>query len=60
MTSSVVGTGDGPKAFLPRSVPDLKLYIFFINFNGLEAKVDSDGGKIVLRELILYKPDEDG
>jgi hypothetical protein len=42
LAASVVGAGDRSKTFLASSVPDLEFHIFLINFDGLEAKVDSD------------------
>lgn len=43
LTAPVVGTGDRPKALLPRGVPDLELDVFAINLDGLEAEVHPDG-----------------
>ena len=42
--SAVVGSCDGPKALLPRSVPDLKLEALSLLLNGANLEVDSNGG----------------
>lgn len=60
LTASVIGTCDGSKSLLSSSIPDLKLDAFVIDGEGFEPEVDSDGGKIMLGELILYEPDENG
>lgn len=43
LAAPVVGTGNGPEAFLPSRVPDLELDVFVINLDGLEAEVHADG-----------------
>lgn len=60
LTASVVGTGDSPEAFLPCSVPYLKLNVFAVYLYGFEAEVYSDGGKVVFWELIFDEADKDG
>lgn len=60
LTASIIGTGNGSEPLLASSIPDLKFDIFRINLDGLEAEINSNGGKIVFRELILYKPHQYG
>lgn len=59
LAAPVVGTGDGPKAFLPGRVPDLELDIFVINLDGLEAEVNSDSREVVLRKLVFDEAHQD-
>lgn len=60
LTAPIVGTGNGPKAFLASGVPDLELNIFGINLYGFEPEVDPYSGEVVLGELIVNKTHEDG
>ena len=58
LAASIVCAGDGSEPLLSGSVPDLKLDAFIIDGEGFEPKVDSDGGQIVLWELVLYESDK--
>ena len=60
LTASVVCTGYGSESLLPSSIPNLKFYIFSIHLDSFKSEVDSNGGEVMLRELILYKSNEDG
>ena len=53
LTAPVICTGDGPEAFLPSSVPDLKLDILVVDLDRFETEVDSNSGQVVLRELVF-------
>lgn len=60
LAAPVVGAGDGAEPLLARGVPDLELDVLAIDDGGLEAEVDSDGGQVMLLELVLGEADEDG
>ena len=60
LAAPIVGTGNGPEAFLPSGVPDLELDIFAINLYGFESEVDAYSCEVVLGELIVNETHEDG
>ena len=51
--ASVVARCEGPKPFLARSVPYLKLDVLLVHFDILDLEVHSDGVEEVLVERIL-------
>jgi hypothetical protein len=58
--TAVVGAGDGAEAFLSGSIPDLKFAHFSFNLCHFEAEVDSDGGQVVVDEVVVAESDEEG
>jgi hypothetical protein len=56
--SFVVSIGNSPISLLSSCIPNLKLNLFTIMSERSESEVDTDGGHIVLVELIIGEPDE--
>lgn len=59
MGTPVVGTGDGTESLLASRVPDLQFAQFVIGLCHFEAEVDSDGGEVVVCEVIIAEADEE-
>lgn len=53
MSASIVGTGDGAKAFVASSVPDLQLHLVAVQWEGFEAEVHADSGEEDLAEFVV-------
>ncbi len=58
--TSIVSTSDGAKTFLAGSVPNLEFAQFVVNLGHFESKVDSDGGQVVVNEVVITEADEEG
>lgn len=57
--SFVVSIGDGPISLLSSCIPNLKLNLFTIMSERSESEVNSDGGHVVLVELVICEPDKE-
>lgn len=55
---SVVRGGDGSKSFLAGRVPDLELDTRAVEVDGLDLKVDTNGGDELRVELLVHKTNE--
>ena len=58
--TSVVSAGDGPESLLARGVPNLQLAHLSLDLVHLEAEIDADGGQVVVDEVVVAVPDEEG
>jgi len=57
MSAFVVGLRDIFVALLPCSIPDLEFESVIFDCDGFDFEVNSDGGNIILFELIVTKSD---
>merc|ERR1740138_246150 len=55
---AVVGGGDRAEALLPGCVPDLELDRLTVDWQGAESEVDTDGGDVRFRELVVSETKE--
>ena len=55
----VVGIGDGSEAFLASSIPNLQFDIPAVGVDGFESEVNTNGGHIILVELIVCEPQQE-
>ena len=55
----VVGIGDGSKAFLSSSIPNLQFDVPTVGVDGFESEVNTNGGHIILVELIVCEPQQE-
>lgn len=60
MVTFVVSVDNGTKPFLPRRIPDLQLHDLAINCHRLEPEIDPDCYHVVLVELVVGKPQQQG
>lgn len=59
MCPLIISLRDIPIPFLPRRVPDLELQPMVIDSKRLDLEVDSDGGDVVLLELVVAESYQD-
>jgi hypothetical protein len=53
--SLIVCLGDGPKPFLPGSIPYLQLHVLVLDFDGFYSKVNPNGGHVACWKLVIRK-----
>ena len=56
----IVCTGDGSESFLSSSVPNLQFAHLASNLVHFKPKIDSNGGEVVINEVVVAVPDEEG